>query len=207
MKLLWTLLILSVISSPVFAHRHQSSDYQSQVTRSCKLGMNPTNDGSVQLSCPSYFQTKSNSCGAAAVMTLMRFYGKLSSKDMNQTTEIRILSEMHASDDGTTQSDVADWLSSHGFAVDSGARVSSDIIIDNLRKNIPTLVGVNHHWIVARGYTKGSTPAEDEIEFSDSCCGTTVISKENVDNMWISTQMPGNHCYGSVGQYIVATPK
>ena len=81
-----------------------------------------------------YRQTTPYTCGPAAVMNLMYYYKMLAPKDMNKDTEMRISMEMHASDAGTTPSQLEGWLSDHGFTVYSGQRVSSDMLINNLKE-------------------------------------------------------------------------
>ncbi len=184
----------------------QSEVYVSFSQGACPLPQ-AKNKNSVHLDCKSYHQTTNYTCGPAAIMTLMRYYGKLSPNEMNQKTELRIALEMGASDTGVTITQLSDWLSGHGFSVDSGANVSSAMIIGNLKKGIPTIIAVNQHWILAKGYTPGSTSDQDEIEFSDSCCSTSAMSVADIDAMWAEAHLPENHCSSNIGEYVVATPK
>jgi hypothetical protein len=131
----------------------------------------------------------------------MRYYGRLTSGEMNQKMELRIAAEMGVTSEGASMSQVSDWLESHGFKVDTGRRVTSSMIIKNLQRGIPTLILMNNHWILAKGYSK------DEIAFSDSCCSTDIVSASGIDSMSDDSMMPENHCSQNVGQYIVATPK
>jgi hypothetical protein len=160
----------------------------------------------IELHCELYHQTTNYTCGPAAIMTLMHYYGKLSQAEMNQKTELRIAMEMGASSEGTTQSQMANWLSGHGFTVDSGERAESRMIVDNLKSGKPTLLGVNNHWILAKGFTKGESPEKGQILFSDSCCGVSIMSCGDIDAMWLEAQLQGSSC-GGIGQYIVATPR
>ena len=166
-----------------------------------------TQNSSVQLNCRTYHQTTNYTCGQAAVMTLLRFYGRISESDMNSKTELRMSLEMGADASGTSMSAMTSWLSNHGFSVDSGTRVSSEIIINNLKRNVPTIVAVNNHWILAKGFTKGGSSKEDEILFSDSCCGVTVMSANDFDSIGNEAMMPENHCAQNIGEYIVAVPR
>jgi ABC-type bacteriocin/lantibiotic exporter with double-glycine peptidase domain len=161
----------------------------------------------VNLGCKTYHQTKNNTCGPSAIMTLMRYYGRLKEADMAPNTELRIAMEMGANEEGTTMSQVTDWLSNHGFEVSSGTRISAQQIIDNLKQHIPTLISVNHHWILSKGYTKGATPEQDEIYFCDSCCGMTEISAKSIHDMWETIQLQGHHFNFNTGEYVVAVPK
>ena len=160
----------------------------------------------VALSCKSYHQTRSYTCGPAAVMTLLHYYGKLDKSQMNAATEMRIANEMKANEEGTTPYEVVNWLSDHGMHVDSGANISTDDIIANLKKGIPTILSYNRHWIVAKGYNKADDPDYDEIVFADSCCDVTVLTRSTIDSMWASSQLAANHCDYNVGYYIVAVP-
>src|SRR5579862_9876418 len=69
---------------------------------------------SKQLHCNTYMQTTSYTCGPAAVMTLMSYYGKLNSSSLNKQTELTIAKEMGADENGTTLSEMTSWLKGHG---------------------------------------------------------------------------------------------
>lgn len=164
----------------------------------------------VELNCKSYHQTTNYTCGPAVVMVLLHYYGKLSSQDMNQKTELRIASEMGAvpgANGGTTSSQIETWLAGHGFNIDSGQQITTDMLIADVNKGIPVIVGYNKHWILAKGYHKGSRPDQDEILFADSCCNVSIITRENIDSMWLTAHIPANHCSENIGKYIVATIK
>jgi hypothetical protein len=157
---------------------------------------------SKMLSCPSYHQTTNYTCGPAAVMALMRYYGKFNSSQMNHATEMRIADEMGADPNagGTNPGQVASWLSSHGFSVDSSQNVSADIIKDNINKHVPVIVAYENHWILARGYDNGS------VVFADSCCGTRKLEYNTIDSMWTSAHLYPKSCGGNMGYYIIAVP-
>lgn len=160
-----------------------------------------------QLRCNTYYQTTKYTCGASAVMMIMHYYGKLNSKNMNHATEIEIANEMGGADHGTSPSQVSSWLSEHNFSVDSGQRINTDTLIDKINLGELVIIGMNNHWMVAKGYSKGSTPAEDEIIFADSSSGVTVISRNQIDSMWLDSRMPLNHCESNTGTYIIAVPR
>lgn len=194
------------LHSLVYADDRVVGNYITIHERDCEHGFNEREkNGGIHLDCRSYHQTTNYTCGPAAIMTLMRYYGRLSESQMNQKTELHIALEMGATSEGTTLTQVSDWLSAHGFHVDSGMRVSTDMIVDNLKRNTPTLVGFNRHWILAKGFNKGDKEDNDEILFADSCCGTTIISRSTLDSLWESAQLNHDHCAG-VSEYIVATP-
>lgn len=168
---------------------------------------------SKQLSCYTYHQTTTYTCGPAVIMTLMRYYGKLSSGEMNRTTEMRIAQEMGVTpNEGVTQSQMESWLESHGFSVSSGTYVSSEDIINNIDRGIPTIISYNQHWIMAKGYKKKNPSAyenSDQLYFSDSCCGTSVIPSDILDGVWGSNAVNRKSCNrsGNFGEYLVATPR
>jgi hypothetical protein len=163
----------------------------------------------VALDCKTYHQTTNYTCGPAAVMTLMHFYKKYSDSDMNPRTELHIALEMGATDTGTSLSQMSSWLSSHGFEVETGSRVDSAKIIENLKNKIPTIITVNHHWILAKGYAEGDESNPQTIFFSDSCCGTSELKSADIDKLWQTAEIEklhGNNCIDE-GQYIIAKPR
>lgn len=155
------------------------------------------------LSCPTYHQTTNYTCGPAVVMELMRYYGKMGSGDMNKANEMRYANEMGTSESsGTSVCSVATYLSHHGFNVQTGSYVTSDIIISNLNRGIPTLIAINGHWLLAKGYNSSG------IFFADSCAGTSIIPKDVIDNAWAESHLVTKpHCHSEMGYYIVATPE
>lgn len=197
------IICLLLISQPSIADQYISISKQDCDN---SLSVSQQRKNSIHLDCKSYYQTTDHTCGPAAVMTLMRYYKRLAPSEMNQRTELRIAMEMGATEQGTSLSQVANWLSGHGFRVDSGRRVTSDIIIDNLKRGIPTIVGANKHWVVAKGLRQSGNRDQDEILFSDSCCGTSTLTRADIDSMWGESQINGSHCRENQGQYIVATP-
>lgn len=172
----------------------------------CPISENtPSNSNdSIQLHCKSYRQTTTYTCGPAAIMTLMQYYKRLSASEMTKKTELRIAIEMGANNKGVTLSQMANWLRNHGLSVETGTRVTSAMIIDNLKKGIPTLIVTDNHWVLAKGYHTGNTSNQSEITFSDPCCGTTTISASEIDSLWAEEQIRGNHCGKNAGNYIVA---
>ena len=160
----------------------------------------------VQLKCSAYRQTTPYTCGPAAVMSLMRYYGKLKPFELNKTTEMLIAKEMGATSEGTSPAQLETWLSNHGFTVKSGYRIDTDQLIKNIEEGKPTIVGYSNHWLLAKGYIKGKTPSEDEVIFADSSNTTTKIYRERIDSMWLEAQLSNNRCPNN-GEYIVATPK
>lgn len=167
-------------------------------------------DGAKQLNCRSYHQTTNYTCGPAAVMSLMHYYGMLSDKEMNQVTELRIAREMQTEESsGTTQSQMETWLRDHGFKVVSGQRVTTAMLMSNIDQGIPIIVATAKHWTLAKGYNPINSITQEntgEIIFADSCCGTRIIPGDIIDTMWLASKMPSNHFVGSPGFYIIAVP-
>lgn len=157
----------------------------------------------VGLSCRSYTQTTTYTCGPA-VMMLMNYYGMLSAKDMNRQTELRIASEMGTTSGGTSPPQMISWLEKHGFSVESGSHIVTNVLIENINHKIPTIVGFSQHWLLAKGYRKGATSDEDEIVFADSCCSVTSISRKVMESASGGFRMSRGDCASG---YIVAIKK
>lgn len=192
---------LKLIFSSIIMIAFTTSSNAYEVSSMCQL-----NSKAKSLRCASYRQTTNYTCGPASVMALLRYYGKLSAKDMNKNTEMRIAAEMNAGPKGTTPAQVESWLSDQGFSVSSGLCVTSKLIKNNIDKGIPTMVGYNQHWLLAKGYNKDSK-GKDEIYFADSSCGTSVLSSETVDTMWsMGAMQQKSYCGIHSGYYIIATP-
>lgn len=160
------------------------------------------------LSCKAYRQTTSFTCGPSVVMSLMNYYGKLTTNKMTRETEMRISREMNASGEGTNPNQIMSWLSDNGFSVSSGECISSSLIERNIDKGIVTIVTYNRHWLLAKGYKKATdNSSPDMIYFADSSCGGTIaLSAETVDTMWSMGAMKQGFCGIHSGFYIVATP-
>lgn len=199
----------AVLCSPSTLYAHHETIHLTQEMikslESCEMNSRYT----VKLNCQIYRQTTSYTCGPAAVMTLLNHYKLLSNSDMNRATELKIAAEMNAmagDDGGTTVIQVANWLTRYGFQVDSGQKIETDMLIDNIQKNIPVLIAYNKHWLLASGFIKGKGSEEDQILFTDSAYNSTLLSRKQIDNMWLEASMPKSHCTENVGTYIIATP-
>jgi predicted double-glycine peptidase len=162
---------------------------------------------SKQLRCSTYFQTTSYTCGPAAIMTVMNYYGKLGRGQLNHQTEMNIAKEMGTDESGTSTTTMTSYLDHHGFSADSGEYVSTNTLMSYIDKQEPVIVGFDSHWLVAIGYNKATdgNADHDEILFSDSCCNRRVIDRATLDSTWQDGHMPNNHCGGN-GNYIVAIP-
>jgi len=132
----------------------------------------------VSLGVKGYQQTTEYTCGPAAVMSLMHWYKLLDNKEMNHETEMKIAKEMGTRDMnpshlGTTPQQMVQWLERNGFQVTWGENGSLEMLRENLKKGIPTIVewiDWGGHWVVVTGYHAGSeSPAKgtDTIFFAD----------------------------------------
>ncbi|WP_371372805.1 peptidase C39 family protein [Sporomusa aerivorans] len=180
----------------------------------------------VSLGVKGYQQTTDYTCGPAAAMSLMRWYSILSDQAMNPTTELLIAKgmgtgDMHSKHPGTNPQQMAAWLKQNGFEVTLGYNGTLEMLRDNLKKGIPTLVewiDWGGHWVVVTGYYAGhEAPAKgvDTIFFADPAVQwTTVNNPDGISSfnawrfrdMWFDAQYfkPGNLVRNV---YIVAVPK
>ncbi|MDR2192271.1 MAG: C39 family peptidase [Endomicrobium sp.] len=105
-----------------------------------------------------YQQTTDYTCGAAVVMSLLNFYGKLSNAQLNHKTEMKIAKEMGTSKThGANPEQIAKWLKNNGFNVKYGTDGTLKMIKENIRKGTPVIVewiDWGGHWAVACGYHK-----------------------------------------------------
>jgi len=130
------------------------------------IGVRIPRPGFTVLPIAAYQQTTEYTCGPAAVVTLLKYYGR-------SGDEMTIAKEMGTgSTTGTTPQQMADWLQANGFKVSWGEGGSLGLIRENLVKNIPTLVEWSDwggHWVVAIGYDTRNTddPMDDVIIFAD----------------------------------------
>lgn len=174
------------------------------------------------LNIQAYQQTEDYTCGPAAVMSLMQFYGMLNPKEMTHETELRIAKEMGVSKEfGASPQQIAAWLVHHDFAVESGVNGTVDMLRENVQQGIPTLVewiDWGGHWAVMTGYyMKNSVPNENEdtLLLADpsadegnfkSINGIIRFKPNRFASMWFDAQYinPGQIVRGV---YIVARPR
>jgi hypothetical protein len=187
-------------------------------------GLN-SNSNRVLLNANSYQQTTSYTCGPAVIMSLMQHYGKLSSADMNKKTEMQYANEMGTTSEGTSQTNMVNWLENHGFNVQSGQDVSIDMLLDNLRRHIPTIIVWNdwggHALLVIGYYQQGSSSDNDKdvlffvdpssnsdiVENNKTVYGINAVSPNQLTFNQFNARYFFNPSHTAVGLYIVATPK
>jgi hypothetical protein len=114
----------------------------------------------------SYQQTTEYTCGPSAVLTLLSYYGRTGD-------ELTIAGEMGTSTlTGTTPEQMAVWLDNHAFGASWHEEGTIEMLRENLKNNIPTLVEWSDwggHWVLVIGYDTRNTddPMDDVIIFAD----------------------------------------
>ena len=134
------------------------------------FSINQTSDHNLTLiRAPSYQQTSEISCGAAAALINLRYFG-------SDGDEMAMAEEMGAVPIyGINVVQMTKWFTDRGWAVNSSTTGSDgdlDLIQRNLKAGIPTLVAWadwGGHWMVVAGYdTMGTdTVVDDVIIFAD----------------------------------------
>jgi len=169
-----------------------------------------------------YQQTTNYTCGPAAIMSLMHYYGMLQDSQMTSTTELKIAREMGISDNSpSTMPKMVSWLEEHGFIVKYGEKGNLAMLRENLHENIPTLVewvDWGGHWDVVTGYNVGGEiprNEKDTILFADPSAhfdnvkyidGITTFNPDRFASMWFDAKYgPSGHLIEGI--YIVAVPK
>ena len=168
-----------------------------------------------------YQQTEDFTCGAATVMSLLRYYNRLTDQEMNRQTEIRIAAEMKTNKiKGASPDQITRWLKAHGFKVISGEHGSIKMLKNNLKRGIPTIVCWSDwggHWVLVTGYdarAKSYLEDKDTIFFADPASkynnvknihGLTAFNPDRFASMWVEYQYfkPGRLIRGV---YIIAMP-
>lgn len=157
-----------------------------------------------------YQQTTSYTCGPASALTLMGYYGR-------QGDELKIAEEMGTSKNkGTTPQQLASWLENNGFRVTWGENGSIDMLKENLKKGIPTLIewiDYGGHWVVCAGYDDRGTEGwrDDIIIFADPADnhddernGITYFNAARFNAMWFDAFLFERPMYKV---YVTAVPK
>jgi len=122
--------------------------------------------GFTMLPIAAFQQTTEYTCGPAAVVTLLGYYGI-------KGDEMTIAKEMGTSSTcGTSLPQMVSWLRANNFKVDSGQGGTLEMIRANLDKKIPVLIEWSDwggHWVLAVGYDTRNTAdlMDDVIIFAD----------------------------------------
>lgn len=166
----------------------------------------------------SYQQTTGYTCGPAVVMSLLNYYGMLKRSDMNKITEMRIAQEMGTTMQGTSQEAMVNWLKQHGFTVDYGQTVTADILIDNLKRSVPTII-IWNDWSGHAMLVVGYYASKNKMFFVDpstrsslvankqNIAGIDTISPRDLELNWFDARHTFNPTRTAAGMYIVAVPK
>lgn len=180
------------------------------------------NENLTLLGVKAYQQTEEYTCGPAIVMSLMNYYGMMSTTQMNKSTELRIAKEMGTSvTEGTSEKQMVDWLGKNGFTVKHGENGTISMLRNNLKNNIPVIVewiDWGGHWVIVSGYNKkGKTPEENQdtlfladpsIDYDNvkTIEGITTFNAYRFFNMWFYVD-PLKPKHFVKGLYIIAVPK
>jgi hypothetical protein len=213
---------LLFVKQPVMAN--ETIDKASSVCSANYYEVEP-NQYFTTLNVKGYQQTTDYTCGPAAIMSLMHWYNILDDLNMNHKTEMKIAKEMGTGDinsfhPGTTPEQMVNWLKNNGFKVTWGTNGSLDLIRDNLKKGIPTIIewiDWGGHWVVVTGYyAESESPKKgvDTIFFADPAVhwssinnpdGISSFSAWRFHDMWFDAQYfkPG-HLVRNI--YITAVP-
>lgn len=166
----------------------------------------------------SYQQTTGYTCGPAVIMSLLHYYGMLNTSQMNHQTEMRIAKEMGTTlEDGTSLESMASWLKNHGFDVNYGQGVTVDMLVDNLKRGIPTIIIWNDwtgHALLVVGYQiKQDMMLVDDPSTTSSVTdnqtkmlGVNAISENELQSDWFNARYVFNPSHTAIGMYIIAVP-
>lgn len=142
-------------------------------------------------------QVTNYSCGAVAAMTVMSYYGTPAGN--TDADEVRIAHEMYpgvSEKTGLNPEQVVAWFSRQGMNATWGTGGSREMLRDNVKNGVPTMVewmDWGGHWVVVTGYdTRGTENVwDDVIIFADSVDshddrvdGVTYFNYGEFDAMW-----------------------
>lgn len=162
-------------------------------------------------------QVTNYSCGAASAMTVMSWYGKpVNNTDADEERVVREIYPNVTEKTGVNPEQVAAWFNRQGMNATWGTGGSREMLRENLKKGIPTMVewiDWGGHWVVVVGYdTRGTENVwDDVILFADSVdChddrvdGITYFNYGEFDAMWFDAHyFPENM---KDRAYVVAVP-
>jgi hypothetical protein len=177
-----------------------------------------TSDHLTVIPLKSYRQQMTNySCGAASAMTVMSYYGMPANN--SDADEDRIAREMNSNVSDTTginPEQMVSWFTRNGWNATWKAGGSRQMLRENLKNGIPTMVewmDWGGHWVVVTGYDTRGTDAvwDDVIIFADSVDshddrvdGVTYFNYGEFDAMWFDAHYFPQGMKDRV--YVVAVP-
>jgi len=157
-----------------------------------------------------YQQTTSYTCGPCCALTLMSYYGQ-------KGDELKIAEEMGTSKEkGTNPEQMVTWLENNGYDVEWGEHGSVDMLRENLKQEIPTLVewiDWGGHWVVCVGYDdRGTKNKRDDViifadpadSHDDNTDGITYFNATRFNYMWFDAFLFERPMHKV---YIIAIPK
>jgi hypothetical protein len=168
------------------------------------------NDNLTLINLTGFQQTTDYTCGSASIVSLLKYYGR-------QGDEMEIAKQMGTSKiTGTSPEQMVDWLRNNGFNVTWGENGTMNMLRNNIKKGIPTLVEWSDwggHWVIAVGYdTRGTGEYWDDViifadpsDFhDDKTDGVTYFNAQRFEYMWFDALLFGRPMYKI---YVTATPK
>ena len=163
-------MIITLLLLPLAAcQKHEDKHHQDNPGTSNYYVLNVTGNtspGKTLLKVGSYQQTTEYTCGPAAVVSLLHYLGR-------EGNEMTITGEMGTSTTkGTTPAQMTDWLNNHGFSAAWNQEGTLELLRENLKNNVPTLVEWSDwggHWVLVIGYDTRNTAdlMDDVIIFAD----------------------------------------
>ncbi len=202
----WLLFLTACQKGDSLGHQNEQPDTTAYYVKNVTGIPSP---GKTFLSVKSYQQTTEYTCGPAAVISLLHFYGK-------EGDEMTIASEMGTSTTtGTSPAQMNDWLSKHGFNSSWKQEGTIEMLRENLKNKIPVLIEWSDwggHWVLVIGYDTRNTvdPMDDVIIFADpydrhddNRDGITWFNAQRFYCMWYDSLL-----FGTILKriYIDATP-
>jgi hypothetical protein len=177
-----------------------------------------SNDHLMVIPLKSYRQQMTNySCGAAAAMTVMSWYGKpVNNTDADEERVARDMYRNVSEKTGINPEQVVAWFNRNGMNATWGTGGTREMLRENLKNGIPTMVewmDWGGHWVVVVGYdTRGTeTVWDDVIIFADSVDshddrvdGITYFNYGEFDAMWFDAHYFPENMRERV--YVVAVP-
>jgi len=162
-------------------------------------------------------QVTNYSCGSAAAMTVLSYYGMpASNTDLEEERIAREMNPTVSEKTGINPEQVAAWFTRQGWNAMWGTGGSREMLRNNLKNGIPTIVewmDWGGHWVVVVGYdTRGTeTIWDDVIIFTDSVdChddrvdGITYTNYGEFDAMWFDAHYFPANMKNRV--YVIAVP-